>query len=80
MAAVALGTALGAALVARASAARSGTGIKSLVPEATTFAIARGSNHPGIWAVLADGKALRLGGGFKLAGNPAARHAWFPLK
>jgi hypothetical protein len=37
-----------------------------------------GRDHPGINAVLADSDALRIGGGFTLQGNPAARFASFP--
>lgn len=36
-----------------------------------------GKNYPGIWAVLADSTGLRIGGGFTLAGNPAAKYAAF---
>jgi hypothetical protein len=37
-----------------------------------------GSDWPGIWSILAETTALRIGGGFALAGNPAARYAMFP--
>ena len=37
-----------------------------------------GSDSPGVWAILADSTALRIGGGFRLANNPAARYATFP--
>ncbi len=48
----------------------------ALAPYSVTFT---GSNAPGVWSILADSTALRLGGGFLLSGNPAARYATFPL-
>jgi len=36
-----------------------------------------GSDAPGIWVMSADAAALRLGGGFQLANNPAGRYAAF---
>ena len=36
-----------------------------------------GSDGPGIWAVSADSAALRIAGGFQLAGSPIARYAAF---
>jgi hypothetical protein len=36
-----------------------------------------GSDAIGIWAILVDDTALRIGGGFRLAANPAARYAVF---
>lgn len=39
-----------------------------------------GSDAIGIWAILVDNTALRIGGGFRLAGNPAARYAAFPAR
>ena len=37
-----------------------------------------GNDHPGIWAVLADPDGLMIGGGFRLAANPARRYARLP--
>jgi hypothetical protein len=37
-----------------------------------------GSDAIGIWVILVDATALRIGGGFRLANNPAARYASFP--
>lgn len=34
-----------------------------------------GSDAPGVWAMIADSSALRIGGGFRLANSPAARYA-----
>jgi hypothetical protein len=46
-----------------------------------SFTIAfTGSDYPGVWAITADSNALRIGGGFKLAKNPAARYAAFPTR
>ncbi len=38
-----------------------------------------GSDHPGVWALVTDGTALRIGGGFRLSTAPQARYAAFPL-
>jgi hypothetical protein len=37
-----------------------------------------GSDAPGVWAVIADASALRIGGGFRLADGRTARYATFP--
>ncbi|GAA5141818.1 hypothetical protein GCM10023340_04180 [Nocardioides marinquilinus] len=36
-----------------------------------------GNDHPGLWAVQVDADAVRLGGGFALAGSPVRRFATF---
>lgn len=37
-----------------------------------------GSDAIGVWAILVDAAALRIGGGFRIADKPAARYAAFP--
>jgi len=38
-----------------------------------------GKDYPGIWSVIADTSALRIGGAFSLANNTASRYATFRL-